>query len=468
MIARSPSASVPARLRPVAAGRKPVWKISPKMFPQLPFFRAVGYSLRRNLFSPACLINALAWGCGLGSVNAMLERTHATPAFWGTLLFAFCITYLSTICWRIRLLPRPVLRGAKPTRAARMRRRRAWWILICNGLLATATGYVLLLICLILPVAVQHQVSPLLIVRLIARVQAFIALTGAVSFPLVGYAIVVWQEHKREQRRLSGRARRLERLAEEARLVALRSQINPHFFFNALNTIAALIPTRPADAERAVELLASALRPVLMGVESEGRGRELAPVASLASEIEVAQAYGELEQLRFGGRLQVTFSIDPETEPMLVPALCVQPLVENAIRYGAPHTGESYLVHVASRFRDTTALESACLILEIWNAPVALMGQEGGAPEASALSRMLEAVGDLEPVKVRPGHALTNIRARVRALAGFGAGLEVLVSRTLPVAYARLVVPVAGRKPGRKARARARALARKVPQGAPV
>jgi hypothetical protein len=119
----------------------------------------------------------------------------------------------------------------------------------------------------------------------------------------------------------------LERLAEQARIVALRAQVNPHFFFNALNTIAALIPTRPADAERAVELLAEALRPVLM--------RDQPMTHPLRTEFAVAEAYAQIERLRFGDRLRIEFDLPAGLATLPVPSLSLQPLLENAIRHGA-------------------------------------------------------------------------------------------------------------------------------------
>ena len=119
---------------------------------------------------------------------------------------------------------------------------------------------------------------------------------------------------------------RLRVMATEAELKALKAQINPHFFFNTLNTIAALIPSDPALAEASVERLAQMFRYALTGSE---RGQ-----VSLAEELAFVDDYLEIERARFGERLQITREIDPQALSVLVPSLILQPLVENAIRHG--------------------------------------------------------------------------------------------------------------------------------------
>ncbi|TVR05433.1 MAG: PAS domain-containing protein [Spirochaetaceae bacterium] len=129
---------------------------------------------------------------------------------------------------------------------------------------------------------------------------------------------------KRERERLRAQAT----LAE---LRALRAQINPHFFFNTLNTIAHLIETRPDHAVVTVEKLAQLFRYALDATNQEE--------VTLLEELTHIRRFLDIEQLRFPDRLTVDFRIDPDLEPRRVPAMLLQPLVENAVRYGADQDG---------------------------------------------------------------------------------------------------------------------------------
>jgi signal transduction histidine kinase len=125
---------------------------------------------------------------------------------------------------------------------------------------------------------------------------------------------------------LQGRERELRELAVSAQLAALRAQVNPHFFFNSLNSIAQLIATDPAKAEACVERLAAIFRYLLKRTQAE--------FVPLAEELEVAEAYLEIERARFGDDLVVTEEIDERARSLLLPGLILQPLVENAVQHG--------------------------------------------------------------------------------------------------------------------------------------
>ncbi len=122
------------------------------------------------------------------------------------------------------------------------------------------------------------------------------------------------------------RERWLARETSQAQLVALRSQINPHFLFNALNTILSFISEQPDKAEDAVEHLASIFRHTL------NAGDE--PFVPLKDELALVGHYLAIEQARFGDNLEVNFSVEPGLENVPVPAFCVQTLVENAVKHG--------------------------------------------------------------------------------------------------------------------------------------
>ncbi|WP_413660331.1 sensor histidine kinase [Maricaulis sp. D1M11] len=128
-------------------------------------------------------------------------------------------------------------------------------------------------------------------------------------------------------------------LARSAELAALRYQLQPHFLFNTLSTLHALIDEGQGDAARSmVETLAHVLRRVLSDAD-----RDFAPVNQ---EIAFLQDYLFLEHHRFGERLQVEFEISPELESLDVPRLLLQPLVENAIKHGRPRDGEPLRIRI--------------------------------------------------------------------------------------------------------------------------
>jgi two-component system, LytTR family, sensor kinase len=114
----------------------------------------------------------------------------------------------------------------------------------------------------------------------------------------------------------------------QAQLSALTAQMNPHLMFNALNTIASMIPSDPKSAEEVTVRLSELYRGVL---ESSRRTTH-----TLAEELQICDSYLAIERFRFGERLRVSVQIDPkiDTSRLQIPALLLQPLVENAVKYG--------------------------------------------------------------------------------------------------------------------------------------
>lgn len=128
---------------------------------------------------------------------------------------------------------------------------------------------------------------------------------------------------------LDWRARRLSPALAEARLQALQARIRPHFLFNSINSVLSLMRSNPAQAETALENLAELYR-VLMA-----DNRQLSP---LARELELARAYLDLEALRLGERLHVDWRVENAPAQAMLPALVLQPLLENAVCHGIePH-----------------------------------------------------------------------------------------------------------------------------------
>lgn len=117
----------------------------------------------------------------------------------------------------------------------------------------------------------------------------------------------------------------LRKLVAQSELMALRAQINPHFFFNALNSVAALIAEDPPRAEALLENLAELFRHAF---------KPSTEIIPLWQELELVETYLEVEQVRLGDKLQFRKAVLPETLPVRIPALTIQPLIENAIQHG--------------------------------------------------------------------------------------------------------------------------------------
>ncbi|HEV2447937.1 MAG TPA: histidine kinase, partial [Candidatus Sulfopaludibacter sp.] len=142
--------------------------------------------------------------------------------------------------------------------------------------------------------------------------------------------------HETEKLERQSREATLRELAAQADVKALRAQINPHFLFNSLNTIADLIVTDPQKAEAMTVLLAKVFRHVLMHSDQQ--------FSRVAEEMDFLRTYLGIEQVRFGPRLRVSMAVDPTVSEAPIPSLILQPVVENAIKHGlAPKVGEGHI-----------------------------------------------------------------------------------------------------------------------------
>lgn len=159
---------------------------------------------------------------------------------------------------------------------------------------------------------------------------ALLRFTGIVlTFGLLGVA--AFQNH--------WRARQLAVRTKQAELEALQARIRPHFLFNTLNTGAALVHQRPEVVEHLLLDLADLFRAALAGPQE----------ISLADEIALTQRYVEIEKLRFGERMRISWDAPSPLPAIMVPTLSLQPLVENAIRYGIEPYAEGGDVNVTVR-----------------------------------------------------------------------------------------------------------------------
>jgi signal transduction histidine kinase len=145
----------------------------------------------------------------------------------------------------------------------------------------------------------------------------------------------------REARERESQQAQLTAQLAEAKLSALRMQLNPHFLFNSLNAITVLVRDQNTQAAaQMLELLSGILRQVLQGEKRQE--------VTLDEEVQFLQKYLAIEQVRFSDRLEVRWSIEPRLLNVLVPEFILQPLVENAVRHGVAKRRESGLIEVCA------------------------------------------------------------------------------------------------------------------------
>jgi len=133
----------------------------------------------------------------------------------------------------------------------------------------------------------------------------------------------------------------LEASIKEIELSNLKSQLNPHFIFNALNSIRALVDENPGKAKQAINQLSSILRNSLV---TEKRG-----LTSFDEELKLVRDYLGLESIRFEERLRTEFDLDPESKDFMVPPLMIQTLVENGIKHGISKLTEGGVVQIKTK-----------------------------------------------------------------------------------------------------------------------
>lgn len=178
------------------------------------------------------------------------------------------------------------------------------------------------------------------------------------------------------------------KMAAEARYASLESRVRPHFLFNTLNSISALVREDPAEAERMIERLAELLR---FSLDSE-----LAGLVSLSEELRIVEEYLQIERVRFGSRLSFRIEVSPEARPVMVPPLSIQTLVENSVKYAVGVQREGAEIAVAA------SVSGGRLVVEV---------RDNGP-------------GFAEPGVAKPGHGLDLLRRRLESLFGKGASLD--------------------------------------------
>ncbi|WP_101525607.1 sensor histidine kinase [Nocardioides houyundeii] len=260
---------------------------------------------------------------------------------------------------------------------------------------------------------VRHAIATPLVVeeRTVGMLLAF-APQPAAGLVLATHEVARWVSGQLELAELDAQRTR----AMEAEVRALRAQISPHFIYNSLGAIASFVRT---DPDRARELLLEFADFTRYSFRSHGE------FTTLAEELRSIERYLMLEQARFGDRLRVTLQVAPEVLAVTVPFLCVQPLVENAVRHGLEAVeGVGHLRIVA---RD---LDQECLIE---------VEDNGVGEDPERVRRAL--AGDDSGDSV----GLGNVDARLRNAFGDGYGLVV---ETAPGAGTKVIVRVPKFAPG--------------------
>jgi two-component system, LytTR family, sensor histidine kinase AlgZ len=231
---------------------------------------------------------------------------------------------------------------------------------------------------------------------------AFFFVVGALLYALAILAQALFVSYERS-RSAERRALELQVLARDAELRSLKAQLDPHFLFNSLNSVSALVGSDPGAARRMCLLLAGFFR------KSLGLGTREA--ISLSEELYLAETYLAIEEVRFGRRLQVAIEVAEDTLTLAVPPLVLQPLVENAVHHGIAQLIDGGTVRVgASRFGNRLALT----VQNPWDAET--------------------------PGPAGTGLGLANVRARVAAL--FGGEGAVEVERTAETFLVRVLLPL--------------------------
>jgi two-component system LytT family sensor kinase len=164
-----------------------------------------------------------------------------------------------------------------------------------------------------------------------------------IAFLLIGCMAIIcvlWytQEEEQENRQRKNDA---EKLSRDAELYKLRQQLQPHFLFNSLNSISALIGTDPSQARKMIHQLSDFLRTTLRKDEEQW--------VKMEEEIQSLELYLDIEKVRFGHRLSTSIIKDEGSMQMLIPPMLLQPVVENAIKFGLYDTTDAVTIHISVR-----------------------------------------------------------------------------------------------------------------------
>jgi len=204
-----------------------------------------------------------------------------------------------------------------------------FWCLLLTGLWLTLNNW-------LLPLVLQRSAGYALFMDQSLAVRFCFAFVVMGSNTLISILWYNWEEQKEQKQRKTD----TEQLSKEAELFKLRQQLQPHFLFNSLNSINALIGTRPQEARKMVQQLSDFLRGTLKKEEHQW--------VSLQEELQYLQLYLDIEKVRFANRLTTVIRSDEITQQMKLPALLLQPIVENAIKFGLYDTTGDAIIRITA------------------------------------------------------------------------------------------------------------------------
>ena len=235
-----------------------------------------------------------------------------------------------------------------------------------------------------------------------AFIHKTISIRFAESFLLIGCmaALSLLWYSQQEQKETNERKTEAENLEREAELFKLRQQLQPHFLFNSLNSISALTISNPEKARHMIQQLSDFLRGTLKKDDKQWN--------SLQEEMEHLQLYLEIEKLRFGHRLQTNIICDDSIQLMKMPSLLLQPVVENAIKFGLYDTTGEVCINILAKE------ENSHLVITVQNpfdAATAQPLQGTGFGLSSIQRRLFLLFGrqDLLTTKIDNGYFFTSI-----------------------------------------------------------
>lgn len=350
------------------------------------------------------LVQVLLWAAGNSLAGAVIGLAVAffqggeieTPTIAISVLFGNVVGFTAMIC-SVALFPR--LAGlVAPLRALLL------GLALLSGSIAGSVAVL--------------KLYPLFVFSDPRQAVAIVAINAVLAL-IVGFVVVLYegmrlrlQESLREIEEVRLAEARLREEAARAELAALQARINPHFFFNTLNTISSLVAQDPERAEEIVQTLADLFRYTF---KAAGAGR-----VPLDEEIAFTRNYLSVERERFEDRLRVEWDIDPESTEFPVPGLVLQPLVENAVAHGIAPRADGGGLRVAARVVDDT------LHLDVADDGIGLPANRAEL--------------------IRDGHGLGNVHRRLDTFYEGRASLSLLDNPRGRGTLARLLLPRRGRE----------------------
>jgi sensor histidine kinase YesM len=269
-----------------------------------------------------------AWWLDWIVVHTVVLTNFNLPLSDAVIDSVVCNVLLAACCWLVGNNMRYYL----------PRQERFWYILVISVLMSTIW---LFLIKLILRLIFKDDDQYFHLLKQSYTIRFWIA------FLLVGCMAMIsllWYSQK-AQYEMDERKSEAEKLAREAELYKLRQQLQPHFLFNSLNSISALTGSQPEKARHMIHQLSEFLRGTLKKEEQHWN--------TLEEELQYLQLYLDIEQVRFGHRLQTELRYGDEALKLRLPALLLQPVVENAIKFGLYDTTGNVVISLHATVEDS-------------------------------------------------------------------------------------------------------------------